>query len=361
MVLQNSQNNVLVDNCDLRLTGLLPNAVLFNNAGRLGFINPTSSGALFWSGSAWSFQAGLPASGAAGGSLSGNFPNPTIAARAVSFPAIQAINSGVILGRSTAAAGDIEALTPAQISALLGLGTASTANTGTAQGNVPVLQTGGTLDPAVIPSIALNTIQIVANQAARLALANVQPGDAAKQTDNGITYLLAATPATTDANWVSIGDTAIDATEITSGVFSPARLGSGTPTASNYLRGDGSWQAIPPSGGFTYQTITANQTMAIANAYITNAATRLNLLLPAVSAVGDTLRVIGRGAGGWRITQGAGQSIAYLDLTSTVGATGYVEAEVTNTQSQRGTIDLVCTVASTEWTVIGSVGVVDVV
>lgn len=39
----------------------------------------------------------------------------------------------------------------------------------------------------------------------------------------------------------------IAASQVTSGIFSTARLGSGTPTTSTYLRGDGTWAAM--SGG----------------------------------------------------------------------------------------------------------------
>lgn len=37
--------------------------------------------------------------------------------------------------------------------------------------------------------------------------------------------------------------------QINSGTVAPARLGSGTPSSSNYLRGDGSWQAVSGGGG----------------------------------------------------------------------------------------------------------------
>ena len=39
--------------------------------------------------------------------------------------------------------------------------------------------------------------------------------------------------------------------KITSGVFATARLGTGTPSSSNYLRGDGAWTTIPSANNGT--------------------------------------------------------------------------------------------------------------
>ena len=68
---------------------------------------------------------------------------------------------------------------------------------------VATLDSNGKLEAAQLPEIALVTVHAVANQAARLAL-SVQPGDIAIQTDNGQTYVLTATPASTNANWTAI-------------------------------------------------------------------------------------------------------------------------------------------------------------
>ena len=62
------------------------------------------------------------------------------------------------------------------------------------------------------------------------------------------------------------------ASDITSGVFAPARLGTGTASASNFLRGDGSW-AVPSSGGsaaaVSFTTGVANTSTQYGNAFTT--------------------------------------------------------------------------------------------
>jgi hypothetical protein len=49
----------------------------------------------------------------------------------------------------------------------------------------------------------------------------------------------------------------IAASKITSGTVAVARLGSGTPGSGNFLRGDGSWQAVPASVPTTAQVLDA--------------------------------------------------------------------------------------------------------
>lgn len=70
------------------------------------------------------------------------------------------------------------------------------------------------------------------------------------------TSLLLGSLAAGDLVGVIPGDVEIDATSIVTGTVDPARLGSGTPDATVFLRGDGSWQ--PASGGTTVYTGTGN-------------------------------------------------------------------------------------------------------
>jgi hypothetical protein len=83
----------------------------------------------------------------------------------------------------------------------LSLGTASTKNTGTSSGNIPILDTNGKLADSVVPKIALTNTFVVASQTAMLALTTAQEGDVAVRTDLNKSFILKATPYSTLANW----------------------------------------------------------------------------------------------------------------------------------------------------------------
>lgn len=84
--------------------------------------------------------------------------------------------------------------------AIGGLGTASTKSTGIAAGNVPVLDGGGLLDPAILPAVAISDIFVVASQAAMLAL-TAQKGDVAIRTDLNKSFALSTNSPSTLADW----------------------------------------------------------------------------------------------------------------------------------------------------------------
>lgn len=80
------------------------------------------------------------------------------------------------------------------------LGTAAKANTGTAAGNVPVLDENGKLVDTVIPAVAITETYVVDSQSAMLAL-TAQVGDVAIRTDQNRSYILQTLPASTLENW----------------------------------------------------------------------------------------------------------------------------------------------------------------
>lgn len=83
----------------------------------------------------------------------------------------------------------------------LNLGTVSTKNTGTGNGNVPILDSNGKLADSVVPKIAMTNTYVVASQSAMLALSNAQEGDVAVRTDLKKSFILKGSSYSTLTNW----------------------------------------------------------------------------------------------------------------------------------------------------------------
>src|SRR6185369_3874936 len=107
----------------------------------------------------------------------------------------------------------------------------------------------------------------------------------------------------------------------------------------------------------TWFVITGNQMAITQEGYFTNGGARVQVLLPNTSSVGDTFVVSTINSNGWRVTQGAGQTIHFGNQNTTTGATGYLESTMTG-----DSITLVCSVANLDWVApIGSIGNITVV
>jgi hypothetical protein len=105
-------------------------------------------------------------------------------------------------------------------------------------------------------------------------------------------------------------------------------------------------------GGLTWTDITGGaQAIAVNNGYTANLGSLVTFTLPASSAYGSVVEIVGKGVGLWKIAQGAGHTIHYGAVNTTPGAGGSISAIL-----QYDTIKLLCTVVDAEWTVIGGVG-----
>ena len=95
----------------------------------------------------------------------------------------------------------------------------------------------------------------------------------------------------------------------------------------------------------------ASAGMVINQNYIANRGTLVTLTLPATSPVGVVIEVTGKGAGGWKIAQNAGNTIFFGNATSTPGAGGFIASTLV-----RDSVRLVCVTADSDWNVLSSVG-----
>jgi hypothetical protein len=171
-----------------------------------------------------------------------------------------------------------------------------------------------------------NTIRLGTNGAGpgqqdRCFVAGIR-GVAPAVTDSGVMLIdsdhqLGSLGAMTDGQLV-IGSTGLNPVlgDITPGVGVSVVDGPGTIT-------------IGVEGGGIDWTVEAVDLAGVVNhGYLANKVGRLDVSLPAVSIVGDIIRIVNVGATavGWRITQGANQRIWMGNSPSTIGAGGYIEA-----------------------------------
>jgi hypothetical protein len=117
---------------------------------------------------------------------------------------------------------------------------------------------------------------------------------------------------------------------------------------------------ISASGsGFTWHdVIGGSATLAAENGYIADAGGLTTFTMPTNNAFGDTIKVVGKGAGGWTIVYSANQYIIFGATSSTVTA-----GSVSSTNAN-DCVEMVCTTASGTqpiFTIVSSVGNISVV
>jgi hypothetical protein len=129
-----------------------------------------------------------------------------------------------------------------------------------------------------------------------------------------------------------LGVASLNAGAITTGLLPIARGGTGSgaqnfvdlstnqtniggdKTFTGILSGNGSGLTNLP-GVFSWQVVVGTSEQAQANrGYVANDAGLVTITLPAAPNIGDIVRVSGVGAGGWRISQNAGQTILGSNL-----------------------------------------------
>ena len=103
--------------------------------------------------------------------------------------------------------------------------------------------------------------------------------------------------------------------------------------------------------GVTWSVIGASQALAVNNGYVCTTGAALSLSLPATSILGQVVQITLDGSTSFTVTQAAGQSIRFGNVSTTVGVGGSMVST-----AQGDSIKMVCSVANTKWNVLSSVG-----
>ena len=104
-------------------------------------------------------------------------------------------------------------------------------------------------------------------------------------------------------------------------------------------------QAPPSGGALIFNTVAGVSQLAVAgNAYICANAAQTTVTLPAICAVGATVRVYGQGAAGWVLQANGGQTINLGTVPTSVGGT-------LTSAANTDLVEVSCLVANTTWQV----------
>jgi hypothetical protein len=128
----------------------------------------------------------------------------------------------------------------------------------------------------------------------------------------------------------------------------------GTVTVTN---GAGSIDLSVTTGGVIWSREAGNTVgITVNHGYVPTNVGLTTFTLPATAALGTIIEIVGESAAGWTIAQNAGQNIQYGNVSTTGGVGGSLSSS-----NQYDTVKLICRLANTTWSVVSSVGVLNVV
>ena len=123
-----------------------------------------------------------------------------------------------------------------------------------------------------------------------------------------------------------------------------------SPVANHFLgwdTGTSKWiNKLISTTDITWNEIVGATNAVVNNAYQANNVARVEVTLPVTAAMFDKIEVSGKGAGGWKILQNAGQTIHMGNLASTTGVVGYLESD-----HFLDSVELMCITADTDFKV----------
>jgi hypothetical protein len=125
------------------------------------------------------------------------------------------------------------------------------------------------------------------------------------------------------------------------GTTTPAAATLTGGTGISISNGNNSITINNTGAGFTWVDVTGGSaTLAAQSGYIADKSTLTTLTLPTNNSLGDTILVVGKGTGGWKIVYTTGQNIIFGATTSTT-TTGNIASN-----QAADCVTLVCTTAS---------------
>lgn len=166
---------------------------------------------------------------------------------------------------------------------------------------------------------------------------------------------------------VLVGSGAAALTPLAVGTDGQVLLGStgADPVFATLTSTDGTITFTPGAGTLNIESVPervwlevtgTSQTMAIERGYILNNVALVTATLPATAILGSKFRVAGKGAGGWKIAQNAGQRIFYSSSVTTTGVAGSLASTDTH-----DCVELLCITANVDFQIISSLGNITVV
>lgn len=126
-------------------------------------------------------------------------------------------------------------------------------------------------------------------------------------------------------------------------------------TGVSISNGAGSITISASGGGMTWTEVTGtSQSAAVNNGYIANNAGLVTITLPSTFAIGDVIRVGGKGAGLWRLSANTGDTIHFGSQDTSAGGS----LTATN---RYDCVEVVGITANSDWLVLSSIGNLTVV
>ena len=112
------------------------------------------------------------------------------------------------------------------------------------------------------------------------------------------------------------------------------------------------------AGGGSSWSREANSAVSLASnhGYVNTNVALTTFTLPLTAALGTEIQIVGESAGLWTLAQNAGQQIQYGNQNTTLGVGGSLTAT-----NRYDTVSIVCRVTNTTWSVVKSVGILNIV